>query len=386
MGSKSDIATESLASPADKRHLFPVQYSYNYLDSLPEFFRLPNLKLNDAFHEQAACSAPPFLSTNAITISPEAAGLPRWTALNCFRQSKHWNAALAAGIEQLKLFAADDFYGERTRKGQSFRQVSSKLLQNAENGFLRFTLYMFPECNEHKAKLMAIVMVYVFVFDDLWEAHEDTKEGFISHLRTQAPAKTPLQVSIEKTIRDLQSYAARGGQDVIDMLVEFCTHPPPPPAQFINLDEFLAYRRDDAAVRQGYVLACTKFSIGSSVEINSPKLQTLVRLFGNHIVYVNDLGSYEKEKRAYDEGKVEYLINTVHMVEELLSVPGQGKTVTYGLQLQVECDIDAEIGRLKGELTDDEYDFVMACVATLAGNVLCSSIMDRYGGDKAKLS
>lgn len=49
-----------------------------------------------------------------------------------------------------------------------------------------------------------------------------------------------------------------------------------------------------------FTLACVKFSLNSKVDILSPRLAKLYQLFSDHIVYINDLASYDKEKAAYN--------------------------------------------------------------------------------------
>lgn len=104
---------------------------------------------------------------------------------------------------------------------------------------------------------------------------------------------------------------------------------------------------------------------------------------------MNDLASWEKEKRAYDMGKVLYLINIVDVVKQLLGLPTYNSAieVAQGVLFQVECQMDKEIQRLvEAEmLTDDERVFLDASLFMVSGNVLTSIVMSRYGGEYYRL-
>lgn len=103
----------------------------------------------------------------------------------------------------------------------------------------------------------------------------------------------------------------------------------------------------------------------------------------------NDLGSWDKEKKAYDTGKVLYLINAVDVVKNLFSLPTFDAAIamTQALQFQIECEIDAEIQQLMegNVLTADEWEFIGATLHVMSGNVLVSTIMSRYGGEGCRL-
>jgi len=138
-----------------------------------------------------------------------------------------------------------------------------------------------------------------------------------------------------------------------------------------------------------HVLGCTKFSINSSVDLESSRLARYVRLVKDHISVANDLASWEKEKKAFDAGKVLYMINAVHVVKNLFRLASDGAAVamTQAFQLQIEVEIDAEIERLvaENELNAEEWRFIDASIYTMSGNVFVSTVMSRYGGKKCKL-
>lgn len=138
-----------------------------------------------------------------------------------------------------------------------------------------------------------------------------------------------------------------------------------------------------------HLLACAKFSVGSSADTKSPKLGRIVQLLKSHVSVANDLASWDKEKRAYETGKVLYLINTVDITQRLLSLPNDRAAIaiTYAFQLEIERDIDSEIEELGANkfLSPEEWRFVGAALYVASANVLVNTIMSRYGGEAAKL-
>lgn len=138
-----------------------------------------------------------------------------------------------------------------------------------------------------------------------------------------------------------------------------------------------------------YILACVKFSLRSSVRVEDPKLARIIRLVSDHVSLVNDLASYDKEKRAYDSGTVCYLINAVDVIQRLLALPtsAAAKSLAYSMQLHVEAEMKEELERLvaSNELSDEELQFVHAALVMTAGNVFYSVVSSRYGGQAAKI-
>ncbi|KKY30349.1 putative sesquiterpene cyclase [Diaporthe ampelina] len=202
--------------------------------------------------------------------------------------------------------------------------------------------------------------------------------------------KTQLQILIDYVVRGLKAHdtlAGNAGQEVIAHLVAFCRHVPPR-SEFTSLADYLTYRNIDAGVP--YILACVKFSIASDVCIEDPKLAKILRLISDHVSLVNDLASFDKELRAFEEGKVCYMINAVDVVRRLLGLSNwqSAKALTFAMQLEVESQMEDELTRLSvdGCLAPQEEKFVEACLTMTAGNVFYSIVTSRYGGEEARIA
>ncbi|KFZ14995.1 hypothetical protein V502_05825 [Pseudogymnoascus sp. VKM F-4520 (FW-2644)] len=318
---------------------------------------------------------------HGIDLSPVRAGLPWASGILSCRQSKHWKLSLDTTRALLKEFATEDSMAVISKCGNSIAEISQKeLASNLEDGWAKFPIYCYPEGDEQHTKLIT--------------AFSRIQEVFVArmHVGRNLPddPKSSLHSLIDDTTAEILDLDRNNGNDsgkkMLEEMVRFFSRPPPPD-KYNNMEEFLQYRRQDAAVQ--YVLASTIFSLNSCVDLDSPYLATYIRLLKDHICIANDLASWEKEKEAYDNVKVLYMINTVDVVKQLFSLAtfDTALAMTQAFQFQVECDIDDGIQQLiiEDDLTADEWQFIDATLHTISGNVFCSTVMSRYGGESYRL-
>ena len=69
------------------------------------------------------------------------------------------------------------------------------------------------------------------------------------------------------------------------------------------------------------MLAAVKFSTCSKAD---PRLERFLSLIKDHLAIVNDMASYDKEKRDFDHDASKVLINIVDVIQRLLSLPHIG--------------------------------------------------------------
>ncbi len=138
-----------------------------------------------------------------------------------------------------------------------------------------------------------------------------------------------------------------------------------------------------------YVLAAVKFSLCSNVNTSDSRLTRYLTLAKDHLAIVNDLASYDKEKRDFDSGASQDLINIVDIVQQLMSLPDSdsAKATAYTYQLQIEAWMVQEIQRMDREeqLTPEQWQYLEAVYVCAAGNVFFSMTSSRYGGETARL-
>ncbi|KAL8866201.1 MAG: hypothetical protein Q9198_008992 [Flavoplaca austrocitrina] len=180
-----------------------------------------------------------------------------------------------------------------------------------------------------------------------------------------------------------------GGAEILETLINFCHRsddPVPVCNQFGSIREYLDYRWTD--VGNSFTFACAKFSIRSHADQHHPSLRPLLHHIGDHISIVNDIASYDKEKRNFESGKASSVINLVDVImqqERLEAEPA--KTMAYAWQLLTEDAIKGDLDRLKesGVMGQEEWRFVDACLGAATGNLFTSVVIKRYGGEAARV-
>ncbi|KAL8951635.1 MAG: hypothetical protein Q9222_002396 [Ikaeria aurantiellina] len=302
--------------------------------------------------------------------------------------------------ELLQLFAQDQRCNEimlkdgRSMAGLAKDQLKTEILDS----YGRFSIYLFPDADLDRAKLLAQSIILVFIFDDLWESSspqeiESLRSDFVALLqgnRQTSTVSTPLERIIDAFRNGLLAAdqdAGNGGVEILETFVQFCNHTEPPRQGFRSMSEYLDYRWEDVA--NGFTWSCAKFAIKCSADQDNPQLRRLLRYLGDHISIANDIASYEKEKRAFDKGKASAMINIVDVIVQLEHIDVKAaKCLAYARQLLIENDILEEMRELKsdGKLGVEEWRFVDACLTAASGNLLTSVVMSRYGGEGARIA
>lgn len=103
----------------------------------------------------------------------------------------------------------------------------------------------------------------------------------------------------------------------------------------------------------------------------------------------NDLASYEKEFKDFENGRAKHLINIVEVVRKIdFTDSDTAKARCYERQLETERLILEELEYMKraGELSFLEWEFVDGALAMAAGNVFTSVVISRYGGTGARMN
>jgi hypothetical protein len=157
---------EQLTTAADGDLVCPIRYVYDYLPHSigwlrPQRISIPNKVLGQIHpvHEHTRA--------NSIALRPELSGLPIHTGLASIRQNKHWEANTRASTELLEFFAQDQRCKDaKLPDGRSMatwaqREVFSKVSECVS----RFTIYMWPDSDEERLRLLGQAVVLIFIFD-----------------------------------------------------------------------------------------------------------------------------------------------------------------------------------------------------------------------------
>ncbi|KAL8978224.1 MAG: hypothetical protein Q9205_006148, partial [Flavoplaca limonia] len=390
----------AIVGDEDTEMLCPIRYVF---DSLP--FQINWLKSqplsSSLFWEDKQGSCRRGESLNSILLDTCAASLPLHTGLYTFRQNKYWRASEQATEELLVLFAEDErCRGILLSNNKSMASLAEEQLRSSVmDTYSRFSTYMFAEAEDKRAQLLAQCVVLIFMFDDLWENAskeiiEVTGNFFVDRLHNTMPCTaedSPLEQRIDAIRGGLlggDEEQGNGGAEILETLINFCHRPEPVSVcnQFASIREYLDYRWTD--VGNSFTFACAKFSIRSHADQHHPALRPLLRHIGDHISIVNDIASYDKEKRNFESGKASSVINLVDVImqqERLEAEPA--KAMAYAWQLFTEEAIRRDLNRLKesGMMGQEEWRFVDACLGAARGNLFTSVVIKRYGGEGARI-
>lgn len=105
-------------------------------------------------------------SDNAIDLYPLASGLPWACGILTCRQSRHWKLSLDTASSWVKDFATANDDQIPSRSGCSIASIAQKEVSlQFEEGWAKFPVYLFSEGDEQRTRLLAIVNVFIFLFD-----------------------------------------------------------------------------------------------------------------------------------------------------------------------------------------------------------------------------
>ncbi|KAK8058190.1 hypothetical protein PG994_008638 [Apiospora phragmitis] len=414
------LQLEKIAAPEDLEHVIPVVFSWNYIPRLPPFLVAQDWYFENPIANRSAHD--PF-SDNCFPIDPKAAGFPYHTGLTCLRHNRHWKAALDYAAELCELVAADKSYNSAklSRGGNLATIAQRELAAPLGERFVTFAINLFPKADEERMKLIAVGILFVVMFDggsflalrvvpdladvstpDSWEEApgEDLKnvqDDFVARMRGEKPSNssetegtTPLQTRIDEIVAMCRACDERtgtdAGHDFIERMLEWVMHAQPEPGVFTSPREYLDYRWMDAA--DWWLAAACKLSIASPVSLTEPVTAKILRLAGDHISIVNDLGSFDKELRSFEAGRTFVIINLVQVLRTSCGLSiDDAKAAAFVLQLLNEQEMLTECERLKTDerMTDEHWHFVDVLLLLCAGNTFYTMTTSRYGGEAARI-
>lgn len=431
----SALQLDKIAAPEDLEHVIPVVFSWDYIPRLPSF-----LVVQDWSFASPLAAHDPF-SANCFPIDPKAAGFPYHTGLTCIQHNRHWKAALDYAAELCELVAADASYNSaKLSRGGNLATIAKRELK-APLGerFVTFAINLFPKADEERMKLIAVGILFVVMFDgacfivffffvypqpltqpgsprrsefrvatadpraDSWEEApgEDLKkvqDDFVARMRGQkrpddeaAGTTTPLQARIDEIVAWCRACDARtgtdAGHDFVERMLEWVRHAPPAPAGFATPRAYLDYRWMDAA--DWWLAAACRLSVASPVALADPVTARLLRLAGDHVSIVNDLGSFDKEAAAFAAGRTVVFINLVRVLQASCGLESvdDAKAAAFVLQLLNEREMRAECERLRTDarMTEEHWRFVDSLLLLCAGNTFYTMTTSRYGGEAARI-
>ena len=131
---------------------------------------------------------------------------------------------------------------------------------------------------------------------------------------------------------------------------------------------------------------CARFSSGARLShAEEEAMRPFERLVMDHIVFTNDIYSFDKEKEDFLSKGATFL-NTVHYLEQALSVRSEtAKSIAFHLMSEVEIKLEQELIGLKESsiFSQEQVKYAHALIEMAAGNVFYSATSARYGRKSA---
>lgn len=166
-----DFWTSGLVDPVDLNFLCPIRYVHDYLPSPPTWLMPQPVSLSNILQrDEDDMAASPFSRlerVSSVYLHTTAARLPLHTGLKVFRQNKYWRANEDSTKELLQLFAQDRKCSDMLLSdNRSLSDLAEKQLENEViDTYSRFSIYMFPEADEERIRLLVQSVILTFVFD-----------------------------------------------------------------------------------------------------------------------------------------------------------------------------------------------------------------------------
>lgn len=181
-----DDANLVLASFNLKHHndlLWSINYKYDYMPkykpSLPFLIDLssfPDLEAEKISVESIINILPTpteypiktseALSINSLPISPTDAKLPWHSSIHHVRQNIHWQTVVEASKVLLYNISSDQnatSIPNYLRK--RYADIAAKELPSLQDGWIRFSAYMWPAASRNRLKILTEMNAYSFIFD-----------------------------------------------------------------------------------------------------------------------------------------------------------------------------------------------------------------------------
>ncbi|TGO26538.1 hypothetical protein BPAE_0057g00140 [Botrytis paeoniae] len=228
--SKSQRDLKRVAEPKDLPYISPIEYVYDPVPEAPHYFsNLPSLSF-----PQYASTDSDHTSRNSVRLNPRAAGLPYRSRFELVRGNKHWKANLDETRKILELIVADhSSTSVEMRNELTLTELAKKELRpGLEHRVVLATSYMYPNASERRARIIAVTMMMLFIYDE--ETPDGTplmnsREKFLSYFKNpndmtlSDSITSDLQSHLKSTVSaivDEDEMSGNGGKEMIEALLE----------------------------------------------------------------------------------------------------------------------------------------------------------------------
>ncbi|KAL2817889.1 isoprenoid synthase domain-containing protein [Aspergillus cavernicola] len=359
----------------------PIRYNYRAVfESYPE--PTTNWK-GDEFHFLNPRTSAKEIPTNAILLNPESLGLAWISSMKGCLQNIHWREAEDACTQLIQNVVERKGVGRvlpDALKTSDKARKSKELIETA----VTIGIYLFPTATAERMRVLTQAIMFLFLHDDVVESNtrgdgrtvlEDTPDD------TEHPAaKGDLFGEFAKEAHSVDPVLGGKLVTAARCWAEVTRNSSTDPGKtFASFAEYMDFRASD--VGNEFLVAGVKFSCALNL---SPEEQAafdnIEKLYVRHASLINDLYSYEKERRESEESGAAPF-NGVYVIHTLLGVSTDyAKNVVWTTALDCERQLREEYNRLVAlpGFNDEQQRYLMRIIESTAGNVMYSSTTYRY--------
>ncbi|OJJ99914.1 hypothetical protein ASPACDRAFT_60731 [Aspergillus aculeatus ATCC 16872] len=388
--SKKPLEPAPQPAPYKPTHYRHIIYAY---DVMEEKCEIPVLE-HDPFDflDPQKTLVPP---ENTILIDPVAVGLPWFSTMKGTPQCIHWREAEAAGLELIEQVMAARGAGAVIPEKLKTSDQRRKMMELVETA-VTICIYLYAVSDAARIRVLTKSIVFLFLHDDVMESKANAEGNSI----------------LEGWDTDTFKANELEGESRNDIFLDFCR-------EAIALDPVLGLElmqdtvrwarysrvnstkadkthatwqdfRDFRELDIAYDFMITAVRFGAAIlydPAERPVFEWIEKLYIRHCLYINDLYSYEKEFREHQQEGAP-LHNSVHMIEQVLSVPpGSAKAILRSVLWDCERQVREEYVRLMQlpELTHTQKVYLQRLIESFAGNYMYSMSTYRYARLSGKL-
>ncbi|KAJ5101895.1 terpenoid synthase [Penicillium alfredii] len=332
--------------------------------------------------------------SHSVIIQPSEWDLPWPSSFPAARQCKYWKEIqLSCERFMQEVRALSIQRGKKVPEGYC-RMAGEQPLTPKESLIVRTTvdavIYMIPNAPCERVEFISKLWLLLWTHDDVVEYYPEeagsTVVDDITHsllrvsrgLEDLPGNEICAKLKLTSKLLDLPGALT---QTMLEKFADFIfftrTHQR---NEFKDLRDYLDYRATDIAI--DHILAAVRF--GNDLDLRQEQIDPLRHISGlisDHNILVNDLFSFDKEKRAaVTQGA--HILNIVEYLKQTLSVSSAlAKDITLRLVFDVESQLRDELRQISqmGTLSEAQIRYAHAMVESASGNLLFSVTSVRYG-------
>ncbi|PYH43735.1 terpene synthase family protein [Aspergillus saccharolyticus JOP 1030-1] len=388
--SKNALVAAPKPAPYKPKHYRHIIYAYDVQEEKSE---IPVLE-HDPFDflDPQKTLVPP---ENTILIDPVAVGLPWFSTMKGTPQCIHWREAEAAGLELIEKVMAARGAGAVIPEKLKTSDQRRKMMELVETA-VTICIYLYAVSDVARIRVLTKSIVFLFLHDDVMESRANVEgNSILEGWDTDSFQANELEGESRNDIfldfcREAIALDPILGLELMQDTVRWARYSrdnsTKPNKSHATWQDFRDFRELDIAY--DFMVTAVRFGAATLYDpAERPVFEWIEKLYIRHCLYINDLYSYEKELREYQQEGAP-LHNSVHMIEQVLSVPpSSAKAILRSVLWDCERQVREEYVRLMAlpEMSETQKFYLKRLIESFAGNYLYSMSTYRYARLSGKL-